>query len=380
MRIYLCPAMMDWLVFLILFAVLYGAGERGMSMTHCAWLGGIFPLTYMITSLTIGFFLSRHNARCMLYISSILCTILGVVCIVSERFVLVMVALGILAFFFAVFFNAFQAFMRKESAPGNMAHAVGFYTLAWSLGGGLGYFSSGFFYHFGPTILSGINVLGGMFVLGVLLAHKPRAEHELSAEDHEDQSPIHPVNPAYILIGWLIIFTAGFIQRPIQTFFPAIGGQTGIAAFVTSLPLFLMMVVQGVLALCMIRLRHIFYNKVPLWLFHGGAALVFLLMWKWPWFSVCFIGITLLGIYTGFAYFSAVYYANNSGRRSFNVGVNECLVGLGSFMGLFICMWWMKHSSNDNAMYLVCALMLLVSAAIQSIIAPKRKKIPKQLL
>jgi len=103
MRIYLCPAMMDWLLFLILFAVLYGAGERGMSMTHCAWVGGSFQLTYMITSLIVGFFLSRRNARCILCISAILCTILGVVCIVSEQFVLVMVALCILAFFTAIF-------------------------------------------------------------------------------------------------------------------------------------------------------------------------------------------------------------------------------------------------------------------------------------
>ena len=31
MRIQLCPALMDWIVFLVLFAVLYGAGERGLS-------------------------------------------------------------------------------------------------------------------------------------------------------------------------------------------------------------------------------------------------------------------------------------------------------------------------------------------------------------
>ena len=35
----------------------------------------------------------------------------------------------------------------------------------------------------------------------------------------------------------------------------------------------------------------------------------------------------------GYAYFAAVYYASNSGRRSFNIGVNECLVGMGSFAG-----------------------------------------------
>ena len=41
MRIQLCPALMDWIVFLVLFAVLYGAGERGLTGSQCAWLGAI---------------------------------------------------------------------------------------------------------------------------------------------------------------------------------------------------------------------------------------------------------------------------------------------------------------------------------------------------
>ena len=47
--------------------------------------------------------------------------------------------------------------------------------------------------------------------------------------------------------------------------------------------------------------------------------------------AITAVAIILLGMYMGYAYFAAVYYASNSGRRSLNIGVNECLVGMGSF-------------------------------------------------
>ena len=50
-----------------------------------------------------------------------------------------------------------------------------------------------------------------------------------------------------------------------------------------------------------------------------------------------------VGALGGFAYFCAVYYSGNSGNRSRNVGINECLVGLGSFSGL-ILEYFMKRS------------------------------------
>ena len=66
MLIFLCPTLMDALVFLVLFAVSYGAGERGLTLTQCAWLGGVFQIAYMANSLVSGFTLSRRNARTLL--------------------------------------------------------------------------------------------------------------------------------------------------------------------------------------------------------------------------------------------------------------------------------------------------------------------------
>jgi len=150
--------------------------------------------------------------------------------------------------------------------------------------------------------------------------------------------------------------------------------KAGVSAFVTGLPLFLQMAVQAAVGLAMIRWRHLLYRRTPLGLIHAGAAVLVLVMWRWPTLPVCFPGISLLGAYTGFVYFSSVYYASNSGRKSFNIGVNEFLVGLGNFAGLFISEWVMKRTGNDANMYLVIAVALLISLAAQLVVASRFRR------
>ena len=379
MRIYICPALMDWIVFLLLFAVLYGAGERHMTTAQCAWLGGIFQLMYMFASLAVGSALTRRNARAMLIASTVIFTILSILCLMLKSFWPLLVMMGVLGITLATFFNAFQTFMRGEAAPGKLTRAVGLYTLAWSLGSGLGVFSSGLCYQFGVLALSGLTALVGLTVLVILLLYRSKPVHETSADEEVDRSSSRPVNPSYVWIGWIIIFTAMFVQRPLQTFFPSLSAQSGISPFLAGLPLALHMILQGVMGYSLFPLRNLLYRKTSLLVFQGSAALLFFLIWLRPSLAGCFIGISLLGIYTGFAYYAAVFYSSNSGRRSFNIGINECLVGLGSFAGLFAVEGWMKYSGDVHAMYLIGGLVLLVSIVLQLTIARlgQRKALPE---
>lgn len=377
MKIYICPALMDALVFLVTFAVMYRAGEQGMSITQCAWMAVLFQLTYMFTSLVIGFLLSRRNARVLLFASIALCTVCSVTSLLAKEFLLMLMAFGSFGIFTAFFFNAFQAFMRTESAPGDLKRAIGLYTLAWSLGCAAGIFSSGFFYQLGFAMLSALTLLVGFVMLIVLLTHKSRPVDAPSVDEHVERGSgkAPPVDPLYVWVGWMMIFMAMFVQRPIHNFFPAISAKTGISAFVTSLPLCLQMTVQAVVGLAMIRWRHLLYRRTPLWLAHGGAAMLLMVMWRWPILPVCFLGISLLGAYAGFVFFCGVYYASNSGQRALNIGINEFLVGLGSVAGLFISEWIMKQTGNDANMYLVIAVAMLISLAAQLAIASRFRRV-----
>ncbi len=376
MKIYICPALMDTLIFLVTFAVMYRAGEQGMSITQCAWMACLFQLTYMLTSLVAGFLLSRRNTRFILLASVVLCTLFGVICLMAREFPVVLAAFGCTGIFMAFFFNAFQAFMRKESAPGDLKRAIGLYTLAWSLGSAAGIILSGIVYRMGFVALSALTVMAGLTMLTILIRHRPRPADAPSADEQVERGSgkAPPVNAIYVWVGWLMIFMAMFVQRPIHSFFPAISAKAGVSAFVTGLPLFLQMTVQAVFGFAMIRWRHWLYRRTPLWLTHGMAIGLLLVMWRWPVLPVCFLGISLLGAYAGFIYFSSVYYASNSGRRSLNIGINEFLVGLGSFAGLFLSELFMKRTGNDANMYLVIAVAMLISLAAQLTIASRFRK------
>ena len=132
MFVQICPALMDWTLFLVLFAVLYGAGARGLSGLQCAWISGIGQLAYMATSLLAGLVLTRRNARGLLLASTVGITALGIVCLLLTSFAPQMVCQALLFVSLALFFNSFQTFMRGETAPGGLALTVGRYTLAWT--------------------------------------------------------------------------------------------------------------------------------------------------------------------------------------------------------------------------------------------------------
>ena len=370
MLIFVCPVVLDFTIFCVLFAVSYGAGERGMSLLQCAWLVGILQISYMVTSLTIGLFLLRRNARAMLIASAAASGLVAVCCLAGTRFWPLFAGMTLMGLFTGVFFNAFQTFMRGEAPPGGLARVTGFYTLAWSLGAAFGLLMASGLYRMGPRALSALTLAAVGVVVFLLARHRPRPSHAPSADEHVEEGPegARRVDPRYVWIGWIMIFTAMFVQRPIQTFYPAISARLGVAPVLAGLPLFLHMVMQGAGGWGMIRLRGVLYRRLPLCLVQAGCAGLLLALWRVPSYWLSAIGISVLGVWAGFAYFCAVYYASNSGRRSLNIGVNEFLVGLGSFVSLFAAERCMK-AAGDEAMYAVCAVAVLVSVAAQWLIA-----------
>jgi hypothetical protein len=271
----------------------------------------------------------------------------------------------------AAFFNSFQTFMRGETIPGGLTATVARYTLAWSVGSSFGFLSSGVVYRVGTMALAGVDVVVGLAVLWNLLRHRHRDHEEASADEHVEQfgNGACAVNPAFVWVGWCMMFTVTFVQRPLQSLFPAACGQLGVSPMVAGAILFLHMLVQGAWGYTMCHLGSWRYRRTPIALIHvAAAATLGLVVWH-PTFLVSSAAIVVLGVYTGFVYFSAVYYSSNSGRRSFNIGVNECLVGLGCLAGPFVSQWWQVYAGSDRAMYAVGAVALLVSVAVQLLVA-----------
>lgn len=373
--IYLCPALMDWLFFLVNFAVLYRAGEQHLTLSQCAWLAGIPWLMYMFTSLATGFYLSRRNARAILLFSAGLTFPAIVLCLFASQFNLILIGMGATGMFSSLFFNAFQAFMRGESPPGGLMKTVSFYTFSWSLGIAFGFLSTGALYSQGVHALTSLAAVITLVIVVIAAGYKRQPLTAISAEEHVEKGPagMQPVNARYVWIGWVIIFAAVFVQRPLVSFFPTISAGKGISSFMASLPLFLNYLFLALAGLAMIKWRRLLYRRFPLIIMQVMAAMLLFLTWQWPGFLMCLFSFSLLGIYFGFICFSSVYYSSNSGNRVLNVGINEFLCGIGS-IGLFVSEWWMKYTANSASMYAVCGVTLSISVIILFLMAGPDKK------
>ncbi len=365
--IFVSPAVLDAVVFLVLFAVSYGAGERGLNTLQCAWLGGLFQLVYMAGSLAIGALLTRRNARRLVLASIVACFLTGSASLLVTAFVPLLFMLAGFGAASAVFFNAFQTFMRGETPPGGLARSTALYTTAWSGGAGLGFLCSGSLYQAGGLAMS-LLVLAGTAVIFVLLfRHRKRPSDLPSADEHVDVSSARRpgLHEAYVGVAWMMIFTAVFVQRPLQTFYPALAGRAGVPAALAGVPLFVHMMLQATAGGLMVKAQRWLYRIEVLVAVQLLAAAGLAWLWVFPAYAVTAAGIGLLGLWAGFMFFCAVFYASNAGNRSRNIGVNECLVGLGSFAGLFVSEWFMTRLNDDAVMYAVCAAALVVSVAVQ---------------
>jgi MFS family permease len=376
MRFYLCPALMDWLLMLVIFAVCYGAGARHAPQ-QAPWLNGVFNATYMLGSLAAGRLLTRRNALSILIVGIALGALAGAFSLFSTRFGLLLAAMGLMGIGASLVFNAFQAFMRGESAPGGLTRAAAFYAFAWSGGVSLGLLSSSLLYELGPIPLGGLVVLVSAAMVGVLLLHRQRPHDQPSVEEHTEQGPpgSAPVSPQYLWIAWIMIFTAMFVQRPIMTLFPAVSAGQGVRAALAGLPLFLHFFVQAVGGLFMGRLRRWLYRPGPLMAIQLGAVAAFLLLCLFPNYALVTVVIAALGMWAGFTYFCVVYYACNYGNRARNIGINEFLVGLGSLVSPFVCQAVMRRSGSMSAMWAVCAAALALSCAAQWMVLKRRSSV-----
>jgi MFS family permease len=379
--LYLSPALMDWLVFFVAFAVFYAAGARGVGMAECGLLGILFQAAYMTGSFVSGHFITHRNARRVLLWSTLVCGISSVGILYSDVFGLLAGGLVVFGGSAAWFFNAFQAFMRGAASVGTLKSSVALYNLSWCFGAAIGNVTAGWLYQWGVSALIAAVVFATGTIL-FLVARKPE-ENAHAAEElvESGTNQKYPVANHYILIGWLMIFTVTFVQRPLFTFLPPLFAKDHISSLWASLPLFMHMAVSAIFALAMCKFRDSLYRKTPFFLIQVGAVAALCSMWFWPSYWVCFSMLCVLGIYAGFVYYCAIYYASNSGRRSFNIGLNEALVGLGSIAGIVLGDAWMRHWGSPTDMYLVCAAGLVASLVAQMTIAiVKRKPVEEPLL
>jgi hypothetical protein len=205
--------------------------------------------------------------------------------------------------------------------------------------------------------------------------HLAPADHPRPAEiPAVGLTPVEPVvGECYVRIGWLLIFVAVFALRPVQNYLPPLGAQAGRSPLLTTLPLFLQITAQG-LAGWIIQWRpQWLYQRQPILRLQWLAAAIFLILaFAPPWTAL--LGLPLIGVWSGCAYYWAVYYSSSAGRRAWNLGVNEFLVGGGALVGLFVVGFLLAHAARpETTLYLSAAVSLLVTSLGVMSLVPRAK-------
>ena len=374
---------MNWLVFFVLFAVFYAAGQRGAAIGDCTLFGILFQVTYMFFSILAGHLLNKDSAKRYLLMSICAAAVSAVLCLYVSSVFMISSFLLCLGVGTAFFFNGFQAYMRTNSDPGTLKRNIGYYNCSWSSGGALGTISAGLMYSLGFYGMASVVLFSALLMFCIIFLRKSRQSNAPSAEEHVEHGSekARPVNSVYVLTGWLMMFTLLFVQRPLFTFLPPLFAEQGISSEKASIPLFLYMAAVAMFSLVMFIFRDFLYRRTPIWSIQLCGVFALLLIYFIPAYPVCSIGMLLIGLYSGFMFYSAIYYASNSGARPFNVGVNESMVASGSIAGIFAGDIAMRLSGSGNSIYLICAAVLLISFLIQISIPSFAHKSPlKKLL
>ena len=368
MQIYLFPFLFDFVTFLVALRVADASGrELHLSDAQAAALVMIYSLGYMCTCPVAGHLLNRRNARAILIAATSCLLLLSGPLFFTTSFWPTFVLLGFLGIVVAFCFNSFQTFMRGEAPAGRLARTIARYTVTWSSGIACGYLLGGFLKdNGGPWALASLSTIACSVILALSISHQSRGDEHDSAdgavEEHRGSSL---VDTRYVVIGWLLCFSANFSQRPLMTFLPKFFAQMHRPSAMAGFLFFILLIGQALFGYFSGRLRHALYRRGPLAIAHLLNIGLLGALWMTSNYWISVVVMAALGSVYGFIYFAAVYYVSNDLRSSRNVGINEAMVGAGNILGLLLSQFFMNRFSDPQAVYPVLMATLAALAILQ---------------
>lgn len=330
---------MDLSVAAVLLFSAIRAVEIGVKPVLLGTLGSVWGITYFFSSLVLSKFINKMNASSFMIASCVGFIFIGIFFYACNSILPLFILLFAGGLVSAFFFVGFQLFMGDNTGLAHYKTAA-LYTLSWSGGMAFGsliegfFVSSGTFYAQLPVFISSLLIISGIIVSrntgsnGNCFVSKP-----ISTQQHSEN-----FIRFYTRIAWIEIFTVTLVTTGIRyllpkltiSFFNFTQSMAGTAVFV----FFIFQALSGFFSSFYQSLR---YNFLPhnLMKCAGIISLAIPLIFSNSFGIFVFAG--LLGIYSGHAFYAAVFYAINDERRSgFNVGINEALVGVASVCGPFI--------------------------------------------
>ena len=378
---YLFPLLMDLVLFVVFLRVADAAGrDMHLGNAQAASIIAVYSVVYSLVCLLAGWILSRRNARAFLVASTLLVMAVSVPLLFVNTYVRMLASMAALGVAMAFFFNSFQTMMRGDVPPGSLPITIARYNIAWCSGLACGFLFGGFLHDLGGSLaMTALCTAACLVILVMAAMHRPRPlSHESSDATVEASPPSgSPVDPRYVLIGWWIALLCNFTQRPLTTFTPKFYAEAGYGAWRVGTLLFCLFILQAISNLFWHRMRYALYRRTSLLLPQVLMAIGLTLLWRFPAFGPSVLTMTALGAVYGFLFWSSIYYVSNDRGSSFNVGVNEAMVGVGNVLGALGCSWVMAVSSHSLAFFPVCIGLIVLMLPAQFLwLAPRKAELP----
>ena len=371
--IYVFPALLDFSLGCLLLLVSVKAVQMGTSPFKLGVLGSIWGISYFVSNLVLSRFAHKRTANLFMVLGCLSLIFIAPGFIFFHS----LASLFILSFLIgpatAFFFIGFQLFMG-EGANLSVLKSTALYTLGWSTGIACGFLVSGALSTLSPVIsilpvvASSLLIIAGLRFVGKFSAKQ--REGDKKENRHVSSGLDKTVSPetekAYLLLGWVGIFTVSVVSGGIRFLMPKIIIDFfGLSPAVAGTLLFLSFIIQAVFGLLLMKFPGWRYNfKVHLRLELLGLIGIFLALLISGLTGVIILAV-VVGVYSGHAFYNGVFYSlcqhRNRGR---NIIVNESLVGISSIIGPLILGAALQF--GISYFFLVPVLLIAINGFIQA--------------
>ena len=330
--IYIFPLVMNIITGILFFAGPMRASENGASVQMVSMVFTTYGIGYVIFSLLMGKMIKVHLAKIQMVASSLFISILLVVLALSNEMSIVMVVYCLFPFGTAMFFNAFQTFMKDveggQAKP--LTHSVGMYFASVSIGFAIGPFLSGWLREFMPWSLSFLTAAILAFVVAITAYFfKPIHSSILKKADTQFAD-----KPDLAISGWVGALFGTIALSLWLTLFPKVCEYFDLRPGFRGMVLFVQHIFQAAIALWLIKSKTWLFKQhlAPLYNVFGIIALFIAFITSSPY--VLFIAALFFGAFAANFFFTAIFHSLSHPSKSVrNIAINESAIGAGFFLG-----------------------------------------------
>lgn len=342
--IYLFPALFDCVLGAALYVNTVRMAESGASATATTAVLAILFGVYTVTSLAVGRIVKPSNAATLLIISSLATGIVNAGFIVFPSLGAVYFIMACMAINMAIFFVAFQVFMKAVAygKSQGISHATALYTISWSTGIAVGPFISGIVwqmsghwqYIFAMNILITVVVGIGVFLLRRHAHDRPANDNGSEDNAESAETALYEKLPNFVGLGWVIAAAGCAALGIIGGLFPKTAAEMAIPKAYQGTVIGLIAGSRALAAVFFLGNRTAWmYRPMPLAVFgvFGILGVVgFAFSMSVPMFCLSAISV---GIFSAGVFFYMVFHAViHPAKSAHYIAINEGVVGMSSFV------------------------------------------------